>query len=285
MPVVAIANQKGGVGKTTTAVNLAAGLAIRLRYRRDPPGRVLLVDLDTQMHALLLINKEGRLAPRGASLGDLLVEDAPPSVQRLLRRGVWHSNLFFIPSNEQMMRYAEGELPTQAGAEWRLAEALGLLGDGFDFVVIDTPPRKGILLDNALTAATHLIIPLEPAYLSLEGLGSLHKSIEVLQQRVWRGDHAVEVLGYLPTRFRSVTREHAETLAELRRAFGEKALPPIHLSSALEDAAAANMDVFTFAPPRARDGGKLASSARATTEYGHLVEMVARRTAQVMPSA
>jgi len=97
--VVAIANEKGGVGKSTTNVNIAAGLSLKLRHNRKIPGRVLFIDLDPQMNALMSIAYGEHSAGSGASISELLVSDKPSSPQRLLRRARHHPNLHFIPDN------------------------------------------------------------------------------------------------------------------------------------------------------------------------------------------
>ena len=124
---ITIANEKGGVGKTTTAVNLAAGLALRLAgaQQEGAAGRVLLVDMDPQGHALLATAFGQHNAPAPDSLAALLTETPPPSVQRLLRRAKHHSNLFYIPSNRPAMVEAARILPTLMANETRLAHALG----------------------------------------------------------------------------------------------------------------------------------------------------------------
>jgi chromosome partitioning protein len=109
---IAIANEKGGVGKTTTSVNLAAGLALRLSGETGPAGRILLVDMDPQGHGLLATAFEHQSAPPGESLAALLTETPPPSVQRMLRQSDHHINLYVIPSNRQAMVDAARLLPS-----------------------------------------------------------------------------------------------------------------------------------------------------------------------------
>jgi len=102
--VVAIANEKGSVGKSTTAVNIDAGLCLKLRHNRKIPGRVLFIDLDPQMKTLMSVAYGEHSAGSEASISELLVSDKPPSPQRLLRRARHHPNLHFIPGNKTRLK-------------------------------------------------------------------------------------------------------------------------------------------------------------------------------------
>ena len=157
--VITIANEKGGVGKTTTAVNLAAGLALALADQPGPRGRVLLVDLDPQGHALLAVGYGQHQVSDGESLAALLIETPPPSVQRLIKRSQHHANLFFIPGSRTAMLEAARTLPGLIAADRRLLTALRPALDQFAYIIIDTPPNTGDLLVNGLVAATHILIP------------------------------------------------------------------------------------------------------------------------------
>jgi chromosome partitioning protein len=268
--IITVANEKGGVGKTTTAVNLAAGLALR-----RPEERVLLVDMDPQGHALLATAFDQQQAPAGDSLAALLVETPPPSIPRLLRRANHHSNLFFIPSNRAAMVEASQILPTLMANETRLSRTLSLVADQFAFIVIDTPPTTGDLLVNALVAASFVIIPVETSYLGVSGLRELQSTIELVRLH-FRPD--LQVLGYLPTLCEEQRVEAQEILAELKARYPGQILSTIHKSSDLAYAHSSHMDVFTFRPPRQRRSDQIASSSRATQEYAQLVETVLQRT-------
>lgn len=268
--IITVANEKGGVGKTTTAVNLAAGLALR-----RPEERVLLVDMDPQGHALLATAFDQQQAPAGDSLAALLVETPPPSIPRLLRRANHHPNLFFIPSNRAAMVEASQILPTLMANETRLSRTLSLVADQFAFIVIDTPPTTGDLLVNALVAASFVIIPVETSYLGVSGLRELQSTIELVRLH-FRPD--LQVLGYLPTLCEEQRVEAQEILAELKARYPGQILSTIHKSSDLAYAHSSHMDVFTFRPPRQRRSDQIASSSRATQEYAQLVETVLQRT-------
>ncbi len=279
--VVAIANEKGGVGKSTTAVNLAAGLALKLRIERDPAGRVLLVDLDPQMNALMGVGYGQHSAPPGDSLPALLVEDAPPSPQRLVRRARHHANLFFLPSHNRGQKEAAARIRFLPGADLRLANALDPLRRDYDYIVIDTPPNAGPLLTNAIMAATHILIPIEISYQGASGLGALHTTILQTVRAYRRAD--LDVLGYLPTMYEGAASDAGRILAGLRERYGEKVLPPIHRARAIQQANGAHLDIFLFRPPRTWADG-LESSTRATQEYAVLVNEVMRRTDRVAGS-
>jgi chromosome partitioning protein len=271
---IAIANEKGGVGKTTTAVNLAAGLALRLASVEGPSGRVLLVDMDPQGHGLLATAFEHQSAAPKESLAALLTESPPPSIQRMLRPGDHHPNLFVIPSNRQAMVDAARLLPTLMANETRLTRALAPVENQFGYIVIDTPPTIGDLLVNALVAATHVLVPVETSYLGVSGLRELQKTIEQVKMHFKPG---LEILGYLPTLCEEQRVEVQEILAELGTRYQQRLFPPIHKSSDLAYAHSSHMDVFTYRPPRQRRGDQIASSSRATQEYANLVELVIQR--------
>ena len=277
--VVAIANQKGGVGKTTTAVNLAAGLAIWLRHRRKSRDRVLLIDTDPQAHALMAVAFGSHLAPSGESLAALVIEDPPPSVQRMIRVGEHHPNLHFIPGNTQAMASARMRLPSLIAREARLAKAVRSILDLYAYIIIDTPPTLDDLMINALVAASHVLIPVEPSYLGLSGLKDLQDAIDQVRRHLDKPE--LEIMGYLPTRCVSQRVEVQEILEYLAETYPEQTLRPIHETTDLTYAHSTHMDVFTYRPPRSRQDGKLRSSSRATQEYAQLVEEVVKRTRDI----
>jgi chromosome partitioning protein len=272
---VTIANEKGGVGKTTTAVNLSAGLALRLKNQAGAAGRVLLVDMDPQGHALLATAFGLKPNSPSESLGALLTETPPPSIQRMIRVCTNHPNLYVILSNHAAMLEAARALPTLMANETRLSRALAPIQKEFAYIIIDTPPSTGDLLINALVAANQIIIPVETSYLGVSGLRELQRTIEQIKTH-FRAD--LKVLGYLPTLYEEQRSEAQEILAELRSRFPNQVLAPIHKAADLAYAHSSHMDVFSYRPPRTREAEQLGSSVRATQEYAQLVETVIQRT-------
>lgn len=272
---ITIANEKGGVGKTTTAVNLAAGLALRLSQNEGIAGRVLLVDMDPQGHALLATAFGTPAVDSHKGLASLLTESPPPSVQRMIQRSEYHANLFVIPSSRSSMVEAARTLPTLMANETRLNHALAPIVDQFAFIIIDTPPTTGDLLVNALVAADLVLIPVETSYLGVSGLRELQKTIDLVKLH-FRPN--LEILGYLPTLTEEQRSEAQEILVELKKRYPKLLLPAIHKSSDLAYAHSSHMDVFTYRPPRARRSDQIASSSRATQEYAELVERILSHT-------
>ena len=215
---ITIANEKGGVGKTTTAVNLAAGLALRLVDKQNPASRVLLVDMDPQVHALLAVAYEKHHESLPVSLAGLLTETPPPSIQRLIQRSDHHSNLFFVPSDRAAMIRAARELPALMANETRLQRALAGIQNEYAYIIVDTPPNTGDLLINSLVAADHVIIPVETSYLGVSGLIELQRTIDQVQTH-FRPD--LKILGYLPTMCEEQRSEAQEILIELQKRLQE----------------------------------------------------------------
>ncbi len=273
--VIAIANEKGGVGKSTTAVNLAAGLSLKLRHEDDPAARVLMLDLDPQMNALMGIAYAQHTADPEESLAALLVEEAPPSPQRLLRRAKHHSNLYFLPGNNRAQKEASNRITHLPGTDLRLANAIEQIRGNYSYIIIDTPPHAGALLNNAIMAATHVLIPIEMSYQGASGLGALHSTILQIVKIYRRTD--LEIVGYLPTMYEETARDAGEILKSLRDRYGGKVFLPIHRARVIQQANGAHLDVFLYRPPRTWGDG-LESSTRATKEYAALVDEVIRRT-------
>jgi chromosome partitioning protein len=274
MPTICIANEKGGVGKTTTAVNLAAGLSLALQNSAGASGRVLLVDMDPQGHALLAAAYGSHNADGHASLAALLTETPPPSVQPMIRPASHHPNLFVIPGSRTAMLEAARLLPTLMANESRLQRALAPIQGQFNYIIIDTPPTTGDLLVNALVAATHVLIPVETSYLGVSGLLELQHTIDAVRMH-FRPD--LEILGYLPSLCEEQRSETREILNQLQQRYPGQVLAPIHKSTELSYAHSSHMDIFTYRPPRQRLPGQLASSSRATQEFAALVNIILDR--------
>ena len=208
MRSIAFMNQKGGVGKTTCAVNLAAAIA-------GEGLRVLLVDIDPQanasIHFAIDVNRLSR------SIYHVLTGVCPvaDAVIRDIRPG-----LSVLPSNIDLSG-AEIELVNAVGRETILRDALAefVAGDPFDFVLIDCPPSLGLLSLNALTAAREVIIPLQTEFFALQGMVKLLEVIGLIQKRL---NHPLEIAGVVPTLYDGRTNLGNEVVAEIRRFFGDK---------------------------------------------------------------
>jgi len=198
--VYAFANQKGGVGKTTTAINLAACLA-------EAGQRALVVDLDPQANATSGLG----MRANGTSSYDLL--DGVPLSE--LAKPTRFENLFLIPSKPELAG-ASVELSQHADGERYLADALKDAED-FDFVLLDCPPSLGPLTVNALAAADRVVVPVQTEYFALEGLAQLMQSINLIKTRL---NASLMVAGVLLTMADGRTRLSAEVESEVRKHFG-----------------------------------------------------------------
>ncbi|MEO5719094.1 MAG: ParA family protein [Chthoniobacterales bacterium] len=208
MKVIAIANQKGGVGKTTTAVNLAAALA-------EQKVRVLLIDLDPQGNATSSFGLRGL---EGQSLYGALLGDDPVTEKVLPTR---LEQLFIIPADIDLAG-VEIEIARMDDHLTRLSQALKILreDDTFDYVLLDCPPSLGILMTNALAAADELLTPIQCEYFALEGLVKIVRLIE--QVRASGANNTLELGGILMTMFDSRTNLSSQVVADVREHFGPR---------------------------------------------------------------
>ena len=204
--IIAIANQKGGVGKTTTAVNLSASLA-------TTPRRVLLVDLDPQGNATMGCGIDKNDLPISAC--DVMLGDADA---KSAIRSVAKGGFDLIPGNADLTA-AEVRLINEYGRESRLATALAPVRDNYDFVLIDCPPSINMLTVNALTAATGVLIPMQCEYYALEGLTALLATVEQIRDAV---NPRLGLEGLLRTMFDPRNNLANEVSAQLIMHFGNK---------------------------------------------------------------
>ena len=202
--IIALANQKGGVGKTTTSINLGAALA-------QDGQRVLLVDIDAQGNAT---------SGSGIDKSELALDSYDVIVDGAALRDVIvpTDNYDLLPATIQLSG-AEIELATQKQREYRLQKALMTVSDDYDFILIDNPPALGLLTVNAFTAADAILIPVQTEFYALEGLGQLLNTIELVRKQF---NESLDIAGILLTMYDGRTNLAKQVSEEVRPYFGDK---------------------------------------------------------------
>lgn len=249
--IIAVANQKGGVGKTTTAINLAAALS-------QKGLKTLLIDLDPQGNATLSFVDPKQME---GTVYELLV-DPGTTVEDVIQTSD-SENLDVIGSRISLAK-AEVKLVGEFDSHFRLKDKIDPIRDLYDYLVIDTPPTLGILTVNALVAATHLLVPIQSSYFALEGTDDLLETYEKIRARP---NPALQFLGVVITLHDKRTILARDIQNQIRDVFGEKVFrTTISKSVRLEESPAYRQSIFKFAP----------SSSGAVEYYSLSEEVIAR---------
>jgi len=256
--LIALVNQKGGCGKTTTAVNLAACLAVNKR-------RVLVIDLDPQANATVSLGVDPGSLTR--TIYQVLVDDpgddgAPTDLLTVIVPSNV-PNLALAPASIDLAT-AELELSARIGRENYLRKKIAPIRDQYDYIIIDTPPSLGLLTLNALVAVEEVIIPIQTHYYALLGMRQLLRTMKVVREEV---GHEIEITGVVPTMYDARTSIGKEIIQGIRDYFGDKVFETaIHVNTTLVESSMAGVPVFIHMP-----------TSRGAQEYMSLAKEVMAR--------
>ncbi len=285
MKVIAIANQKGGVGKTTYSINLSAAFALMLGYEQtNLPARVLLVDMDPQTHSVStlaggIFRRPDERDDKDATvtLGELLLDETSMPVAAVIKtsriplRG--NSNLDYFPVRKAKMKSVGRLLGMEADGDFRLRYLLESISRLYQVVIIDTPPSLDVMTVSSLIAADYVIVPLHLKGFSLDGLNDLLTTVKQLQKSK---NPKLQVLGLQPTMCDFRRAEEEELLSLLAEKYGSLMLPPTTNRADVEYAINEGLDIFSYRPPKGTSKN-IASANPSAQEFARAAESIRGR--------